>query len=66
MVSGFRGVKQTLPPATLPHYFSDSGDLDAIYCTQLNCVYVWSKVSCVISNKVVMDFGVEPSSRDVD
>lgn len=39
VVSGFtvgEGGEQTLPPSTLPHYFPDSGDLDAIYCTPLN------------------------------
>lgn len=40
-VSGFtvgegEGGEQTLAPSTLPHYFPDSGDLDAIYCTPLN------------------------------
>lgn len=43
MVSGFtvgEGVEETLPPSTLPHYFPDSGDLDAICCSPLNYLHV--------------------------
>lgn len=43
VVSGFtvgEGGQQTLTPSALPHYFPDSGDLDAIYCTPLNYLHV--------------------------
>lgn len=53
-----------LPPATTPHYFSDSGDLDAIHCTMYLCVVIG--VLCVISNKVAKDFDAQPSLRDME
>lgn len=64
-----RGEADVATPTTSPHYFPDSGDLDALYCAPLNYLHVCCHVglgvggSCVTSNKGVMDFSVQPSSR---
>lgn len=46
------------PLALSSHYFC--GDFDAIYCTSLHYVRVVVGYLCVISNKVVMNCGMQP------
>lgn len=63
----FTGEADVVTPATSPHYFPDSGDLDALYGAPLNYLHVCCHVevggSCVTSSKGVMDFSIQPSSR---
>lgn len=51
-------------PSNPSPFLSDSGDLDAIYCTPLHhacgCVRALVGVLCVISDKAVMDCAVQP------